>query len=1219
MLYIWYTNLNTIGMKKFVLLAVLGFYFNVFSQNRPVSIPTLSDSLKGFSMEEMNHHLEHFKGTEKEKQMRIQQSQRAFIDRKYKLGAYDIPKLVRSMNANARLNGNQSVQTANCTNIGFDDGTTNGWTTAGAGATNGASFGTGTPTAGDITITSGAGLDPYGNYPVVYAGAHSLQLSKDVNTSGNYLSTASRIISVPPTGNTFFNLNFAMDILDYPHTATDCAWFSIDFYDASGNILPCPQYQCYHYTGGDVGVSGFQQTNSSNLGTNIGGQAYVVSYIPWQTIAMDLTAYANSNVTCVVSCSWCLYNYDWAYCYIDANCPTTNTGGSSTCGGLPFTLNGPSGFDNYSWTPPPGNSPGTSSTSSINASVAGTYTLHASLNTCSTTAAYTFTYNVQPGPIPNFTNTAASSCSGSLTFTSTSSPNGGPPITNYTWEWGDGTPNGTGINSAHSFSNVGTNTVTLVVTNGACIDSISQTVVVPPHPISSFTLANNCLNAVSNFASTATAAAGIASQNWSFGDGNHGSGTTTSNTYTVAGSYPVTLVITDNNSCTDSVTHNIIINPLPTITANNPTICGGQQTGTITAGGAVTYTWNPTTNLTPITASSMAGSPTVTTVYTITGTDANGCVNATTSTITAGPLPPVTVNSPTICLGQQTATLTAGGAATYSWNPAAGLTPISVNSAIGSPAITTIYTVTGTDASGCVNTATTSITVNALPLPTATSNTPCASQQALVLNCPLNGMSSYAWSGPSSYVSPVQNPTITIANVTAAATGTYTVLVIDANSCINTATVNVSINPLPIVTVNSPTVCENQTINLSANGGISYSWSGPLTYSSSAQNPSINNASLNMAGGYTVVATDANNCHSGNLAQVTVNRLPVILVNTDTICLGQETATLTASGASTYTWSPAATLSSNTGVSVTGTPVANTNYIVTGTDNNGCVSDTNTSIIIRSLPMVTTSSVTPACAPLCPTLIATSNPLASSYTWNFSNGQVPSSTTLSPSASSFSTTTCFTVAGTYPIHVTVTDINGCINTATTIAVAYPFPVADFDYGPKPITILAPEVQFYNQSGGLISSYSWNFGDIYSNGGDTSHSFNPSYTYFNVDTFNVTLIVSSPQGCTSKVVKPVIVADTYAMYVPNAFSPNGDGTNDNFKAVGEGIKSFKLYVFDRWGNTLFYSDDINRGWDGTFQGRGSQQILQEDVYVWKISVTDITNKAQALHGTVTLLK
>ncbi|MHB8402719.1 MAG: PKD domain-containing protein, partial [Bacteroidia bacterium] len=1227
-------------------------------------VPSREDSLKGFDRQEMEQHLKHFKGTLAERNARIEQSKKAYIVSKYKL--FPLPQSV----IDARNGNHPNVETISCTNVDFEAGNTSGWTIGGAN-----------------NITSGAGVDPFGNFPVVGAGAYSLQLNNNVAAGLTYTtnSTASRVISVPSTGTNFFKLSFALDVLDYPHTQAAAAKFYVKFFNASGALLPCPQYECYYYqnsggTGVNVGVSSFQQSPCpGNCGSNIGGQTFSVSYVPWQTVAMDLTAYNGTNVTCQVICNWCIYNYDFAYCYIDAECPTATTSTVATCLALPATLSSTTGMDTYSWTAPPGNTPATATTPTINAAVAGIYTCNCTINTCSVSA-YTFTYNVLPGPSPSFTNTLASACSGNISFTSTSSTNGGPPLTGYTWEWGDGTANGATANATHTFIGAGTKTVSLVITNGTCTDSISGTVTIPSHPVASFSLTNNCLNAVSNYTSTSTPTASITSQAWNFGDATSGTGATPSHTYALSGTYNVTLVVTDVNSCKDSITQPITIypspsvtvtssticlgqqtatltasgastytwntsattatvtatpsvtttytvtgtdantctnaatgtinvinnptitvnsgaicvgqttllltansnattfswapsaglsgtigspvtanpgttttytivgtagtctvsttavvtvNPLPPVTVSSSTICVGQQTATLTANGAVTYAWNPTTGLNPTSGSPVTGTPTVTThytvtgtdantctntatstitvntlppvtvtssticvgqqvatltangavtyawnpsatlssgtgatvtgtpavttTYTITGTDANACTNTATSTITVNTLPPVTVNSSTICIGQQTATLTATGAVTYAWNPTTGLNPTSGSLIHGTPAVTTNYTVTGTDINGCVNTATFTITVNPLPQPTATSNTPCVNQQALVLNCPLNNMTSYTWSGPNSFASTTQNPTIAAAIVVAADAGTYTLVVMDNNTCTNTVTINVAIHPLPVVVVNSPTVCENQTINLTCSpNGDTYSWSGPNNiYTSSSQNPSIIAAALNMTGSYAVVVTDTNGCKNANVAQVVVNPLPVITVNTDTICLGQKTATLTAHGAVTYTWTPATTLNSITGTTVFGVPTITTNYTVAGTDNHGCVSDTGTLIFVRPLPIVAASSVTPNCIPLCTSFTATSNPAASIYTWNFSNGQSPTPTTLSPPSSSFITATCFTVAATYPINLSVTDIHGCVNTTTTIAVAYPIPVADFDYQPKPITILAP--------------------------------------------------------------------------------------------------------------------------------------------------------------------
>jgi len=137
-----------------------------------------------------------------------------------------------------------------------------------------------------------------------------------------------------------------------------------------------------------------------------------------------LTPYNNTNVTCVVSCSWCLYNYDFAYAYIDAECPTSATPTVPTCGTLPFALSGPTGMDTYSWVAPLGNTPATATTPTINATVSGTFTLNATITTCSTQA-YTFTYSVESGPTPSFTDALLGTCSGNSSLFLVIHGNGG--------------------------------------------------------------------------------------------------------------------------------------------------------------------------------------------------------------------------------------------------------------------------------------------------------------------------------------------------------------------------------------------------------------------------------------------------------------------------------------------------------------------------------------------------------------------------------------------------------------------------------------------------------------------------------------------------------------------------------------------------------------------------------------------------------------------------
>jgi gliding motility-associated-like protein len=654
-------------------------------------------------------------------------------------------------------------------------------------------------------------------------------------------------------------------------------------------------------------------------------------------------------------------------------------------------------------------------------------------------------------------------------------------------------------------------------------------------------------------------------------------------------------------TCNASGTTTVTVNPLPTISANPGFICNGGST-TLNASGASSYTWSPASTLSSSSGSSVTASPTSNTQYTIDGTDGNGCTNTGVTSVTVVSNPTLSLGSASICYGQQTATLTAGGANNFNWMPNSGLNTTTGSTVLANPSTTTVYTVTGTIGS-CTATATATVTVNSLPNITASSNSPVCVNDSLHL-FGANGVS-YQWSGPGGFSSSQPDPVIN--GVTNTAAGTYTVVAVDGNSCFNSASVNVVVNALPVVNAQGSTVCENGTINLSATGGNSYSWSGPNGYSSSLQSPAISNATQGMSGNYVVTVTDQNGCTGGNIAQVVVNALPTITFTPGVSCAGAP-ATLVAGGANIYSWSPANGLNTTSGTSVIANVTASTAYTVTGTSASGCVGTAVVPVTVNALPQV---SMTPmnssGCAPLC---VNFNNTSANSTNCNWSFGDGGSdNTTCTPQH-------CFTTAGTYSATLTLTDANGCKNTAVAQVIVYPQPVAAFYSGPQPTTILEPTVNFTdNSSGAVITAWSWKFGDV---AGGTSSIQNPSYSYIDAGNYEVQLIVISDHGCTNTVTHVVEIDEEYALYVPNAFSPNFDGTNDVFMPKGEGIKDYKLFVFDRWGNQVFFSSDLEKGWDGRFQSKG-EDIVQEDVYTWKIELKSIKGTHKALSGTVTLIR
>jgi gliding motility-associated-like protein len=589
----------------------------------------------------------------------------------------------------------------------------------------------------------------------------------------------------------------------------------------------------------------------------------------------------------------------------------------------------------------------------------------------------------------------------------------------------------------------------------------------------------------------------------------------------------------------------------------------------------------------------------------VVGVDNNGCFAPATTTVTVNPgLSIIASSNSPLCAGA-TINLSANAGVTWSWMGPAGFNSTQQNPSIPNaiPSMSGTYTITATDANGCTGTATTNVVVNPLPSPTASSNSPVCVNGMLNLNA--GGGNVYLWGGPNNFSSSQQNPTIS--NVTTAATGSYSVLVTDVNGCINTATVSVTITPLPVITASGATVCVNDAIQLTANNsGVNYQWSGPNGYSSNVQSPTIPNATTNMAGVYTVTVTDASTCSNTDTVRVAVNPLPVITAASATICKSAS-ATLSASGASSYTWTPTSGLSSSTGSSVLANPSSTTSYTVTGSDANGCKSLASLTVTVNPLPAVNISpAVTSGCQPVCVTFTNTSS--AGTYSWHFGDGSAPV-TLAAPSH-------CYNTPGTYSAQLSVTDNNGCKDSVYSVVTVYPLPHADFYGTPQPTTILDPDIHFHDiSSGSVITAWHWSYGDP---GNHTSNLQNPSFTYGDAGSYTVQETVTSNYGCKDSITVIIKIDEDFTLYVPNAFSPNGDGVNDVFYAKGEGVHNFQMWIFDRWGNQVFYSDNIYKGWDGSFMAKGSE-IVQQDVYVWKIEAKSSQGESHSLNGVVSLLK
>lgn len=715
--------------------------------------------------------------------------------------------------------------------------------------------------------------------------------------------------------------------------------------------------------------------------------------------------------------------------------------------------------------------------------------------------------------------------------------------------------------------------------------------------------------------------------NWHFGDGATSTAVNPTHTYTAQGTYTVTLSAKDTLTCNmlDTLVAVITVNGPPTLTVNNPTICVGQA-AVLTVSGASTYTWSN-----HHTTASTVESPTITTVYTVTATSAATCTNAATSTVTVNSLPAITLASDTICRGQ-TALLSASGAVTYTWNSGQTTATLSV-----SPNVSSHYTVTGTDIHSCVNTATANIIVKPTPVISISSLPICMGGTATIT---ASGANTYTWNTGSQASSFTASPTQSTS---------YTVVGTNTNNCVSNQTGTLTVYALPVVSVNSPTLCMWSVATLTAQGASSYVWSNGALSASTAVSPTTTT-------NYTVIGTDVHNCKDTAVTTVQVFLSPTLFVSNDTICKG-NTATLTAvSNDNNYYWN-----TGDTSATIYPQPASTTVYTVSSHNNICTTYKTATVVVLQNhthlnanligmcvgdsinlhttTPFIsylwstgqTTASIeasqigtyvvqtidahgckgkdsvkvvqdSKVAIPLYNDSICKKEKLQLSvtqgnYTYLWLPGNSLNNNSIyNPVASPQSTTV-------YTVWVT----NGwCVNTNTVQIKVNPLPTISVN----PTYTLLMQGEAVTLYAHATDSCLW-----WPNDWLSCNACNTNTAIANQD-ITYTVTTTNYLGCSNYAYATIKVDLESTFYLPNSFTPNGDGRNETFKPAYTNIYNYKITIFDRWGLQLYQSSNPDIGWDGTYKN----QLCQEDVYVYKAEYQSVSDsRYHTLSGTVTIVR
>lgn len=817
---------------------------------------------------------------------------------------------------------------------------------------------------------------------------------------------------------------------------------------------------------------------------------------------------------------------------------------------------------------------------------------------------------VAVSPAPNLVVTPPSSTicpGGTVTFTASGA-------NSYSWNT---TPATTG--NTLTLTPASTTTYTVTGFGVSCSTQVAVTVTVAPLPVA------NAGPDVSICTGSSTTLSGSGGVSCAWTPANMVITPNNCSTITApAATQTYTLTVTNAQGCTATDQVTVSVNPLPPVSAGpDASICVGSS-ATLNASGAANYTWSPATDLSCTNCASPVASPLTTTTYVVTGVDANGCMSTDTVVVAVNQIPVANAGPDAIVCNNGSTTLNASGGGTFTWFPNNGsLSCTNCASPVATPTATTTYTVMVANGS-CTDTDSLTVTMSSSMTTTVTTTPPtcngaCNGQAVVNVQGGQPGYS-YSWSS---------NPSQTT-TATGLCAGTYSVTVTDLNGCTATDSA-VIVNPPLVVVIpmaTPSTICYGQSSTLTAGGiggtgsGYTYTWGPSSSTTLSCFSCASPVASPLTTTTYNVIATDANGCQSASQpVTVTVNpQLGLNMSGTASICAGNTTpigvaATGGNGGPYNYAWAPSSTLSCSNCPNPNATPAVTTTYTVTVTDNCGSPAITGT-VTVSVLPPLTVSfsaDQVAGCAPLTVNFTDNTSPQSVSWNWNLGGGNMSTSTTTSTPSNTY------TAPGTYDVSLSVIDVNGCPGsyTAYGLITVYPDPVAGFDFGPQPTTTLAPEITFTPDCQLCASCVYYINND--SDAVITNNCTGFTYSFPDTGTYVVTQEVYTQYGCMATITHTVRIEPAFVLYAPNAFTPNGDGLNEVFLPQGIGIdpENYELFIFDRWGNLLFKTQDMHEGWDGCVWT--NKKLVQEDTYIWKVVVKDIMDVKHIYNGHVSVIK
>lgn len=839
---------------------------------------------------------------------------------------------------------------------------------------------------------------------------------------------------------------------------------------------------------------------------------------------------------------------------------------------------------------------------------------------CTDTSIQTITVN--PNPVADFTVTTA--CHTYPTnFTDASFG-----ALNYYWDFGDGSPVDNNASPIYTYGNSGVYTVEMIVENVfGCTDTSIQLVDVLVQPQAGFTYNNVCAGETVTF--TDTSILGPTTWQWDFGDGSPvDNNQYPSHIFAPGGVYDVTLIVGNPAGCMDTliVPVDVYTVPIPDFMADTVCLFSITSFTDLTQDAVPLASWdwdfddgNTSFQQNPTYIFQAAGQYNVELIV----TNINGCDSSITIPVYVSDVPVADFIADTVCLGNPTTFTDNSTGFPNSWTWAFGDGNVS---SVG-PTVQHTYNTPGSflasllvSAGGaCTDQVFQIVTViDAVTAGIAAPDTLCDGSAFTILDnstVTTGTISSYFWDFGDGNTANTQD-----ANHTYAGPGNYTVThtVTTSGGCPSTTTMDVTVMDNPVAGFIDQQTCQNAPTFFSdssyiANGSIaSWFWDFGDGNTSVDQNP-IHVYQSSGAFLVSLTVTSDWGCSSSQLIPTTVYPAPVADFSSPISCPDDtvqytDLSTITSGTIVQWSWDFDDGTSANVQNPLHQFQVLNDSFYVTlvATSNYGC-HDTVTKLV-QTYPFPS-FQYGPEIAQGCQPFEAHFNDsstvqggIITNWEWTFDDG-----------SQSFAEDPIhiFVNDGSYWISLQVTTSHGCTFDDSLLypVVVYPLPTAEFDPVYQEVSVLESEIQFTDQSTDAVL-WEWYFGDGY-----YSNEVNPVHEYLDTGYFEVMQIVYSDFGCPDTMIHPIKVFGEFLIYAPNTMTPNGDGKNEGFRVYGLDVTGFDLWIFNRWGEIVFHSEDMEETWDGTYNG---VKVL-DDVYVWKVRCYDSLNEPHVFYGHVTVLK